>query len=375
MMIQDSLTLDASGLTLTRDGFLVGEARVSRAGNVQQYRGSELGLTGDDAGKMFGVYRDPDVVFDTASMMSLAGRPVTRRHPKEAVTAANWKDLAVGQMGGVVRRDGEHVVAPMAIMDAEAAKEVANGARSLSAGYTVDVVPAEGVTEDGTPYQFKQAGQLRFNHVAYLPENNPRAGNTRVGDETRVEDRGDPNANRQPPTHGDRRMTLRTITVDGLPVETTDAGIAAIEKLRGLLDTSAKALETAQADHTKAIAAKDADLAKKDAEIADLKGKVLDDAALDTVVAERAAVVAKAKALDANVVTDGKSNAEIKRAVLGDAAKDKSDAYVDAAFDLKTANVNDSVRDALRHQDHSVNANDAWGDGVFAAAGVSKKGA
>ena len=52
-----------------------------------------------------------------------------------------------------------------------------------------------------------------------------------------------------------------------------------------------------------------------------------------------AAVVAKAKALDANVVTDGKSNAEIKRAVLGDAAKDKSDAYVDAAFDLKTADV------------------------------------
>lgn len=375
MIIQDSLTLDASGLALTRDGFLVGEARVSRAGNVQQYRGSELGLTGDDAGKMFGVYRDPDVVFDSASMMSLAGRPVTRRHPKEAVTAANWKDLAVGQMGGVVRRDGEHVVAPMAIMDAAAAQEVANGARSLSAGYTVDVVPAEGVTEDGTPYQFKQSGQLRFNHVAYLPENNPRAGNTRVGDETRVEDRGDPEARHQPPTHGDRRMTLRTITVDGLPVETTDAGIAAIEKLRGLLTVSDAALATANTTHAAAIAAKDADLAKKDAEIADLKGKVLDGAALDAVVAERAAVVAKAKALDANVVTDGKSNAEIKRAVLGDAAKDKSDAYVDAAFDLKTANVNDSVRDALRHQDHTVNANDAWGDAVFDAAGVSKKGA
>lgn len=374
MIIQDSLTLDASGLALTRDGFLVGEARVSRAGNVQQYRGSELGLTGDDAGKMFGVYRDPDVVFDSASMMSLAGRPVTRRHPKEAVTAENWKDLAVGQMGGVVRRDGEHVVAPMAIMDAAAAQEVANGARSLSAGYTVDVVPAEGVTEDGTPYQFKQAGQLRFNHVAYLPENNPRAGNTRVGDETRVGDRGSPGAIHQPPTHGDRRMTLRTITVDGLPVETTDAGIAAIEKLRGLLAVSDAALATANTNHAAALATKDADLAKKDAEIADLKGKVLDGAALDAVVAERAAVVAKAKALDANVVTDGKSNAEIKRSVLGDAAKDKSDAYVDAAFDLKTASVNDSVRDALRHQDHA-NVNDAWGDTVFASAGVSKKGA
>lgn len=375
MIIQDSLTLDASGLALTRDGFLVGEARVSRAGNVQQYLGSELGLTGDDAGKSFGVYRDPDVVFDTASMMSLAGRPVTRRHPKEAVTAANWKDLAVGQMGGVIRRDGEHVVAPMAIMDAVAAQEVASGARSLSAGYTVDVVPAEGVTEDGTPYQFKQAGQLRFNHVAYLPENNPRAGNTRVGDETHVGDRGDPDVTRQPLTHGDRRMTLRTITVDGLPVETTDAGIAAIEKLRGLLSVSDAALATANTNHTAALAAKDADLAKRDAEIADLKAKVLDGAALDAVVAERSAVVSKAKALDATVVTDGKSNAEIKRAVLGDAAKDKSDAYVDAAFDLRTAGANDSVRDALRHQDQHINANDAWGDAVFASAGVQKKGA
>jgi hypothetical protein len=37
---------------------------------------------------------------------------------------------------------------------------------------------------------------------------------------------------------------------------------------------------------------------------------------------------------------------------------------------------NDAVRDALRTQDHSIAANDAWGDGVFASAGVDmKKGA
>lgn len=56
-----------------------------------------------------------------------------------------------------------------------------------------------------------------------------------------------------------------------------------------------------------------------------------------------------AKALDAKVVTDGKSNAEIKRAVLGDAAKDKSDAYVDAAFDLKTADIKtpDPLREVI----------------------------
>jgi len=339
MIIQDSLTLDASGLKLTRDGFLVGEARVSRAGNVQQYLGRELGLTGDDAGKSFGVYRDPEVVFDTASMMSLAGRPVTRNHPKESVTAANWKDLAVGQVGGVIRRDGEHVVAPMAIMDAEAAQEVVNGARCLSAGYTVDVVPGEGTAEDGTPYQFKQAGQLRFNHVAYLPDNNPRAGNTRIGDDDRIGDRGNPGAHQKPLNHGDRRMTLKTIIVDGLPVETTDAGEAAINLLRGKLADAGAVLQTANTTHAAALATKDAELAAKDAEIDDLRTKVIDGPALDALAAERSSVVTKAKALDPKVVTDGKSNAEIKRAVLGDAAKDKPDAYVDAAFDFKTAGV------------------------------------
>lgn len=361
MRITDSLTLDASGLTFTRDGFLVGDAKVSRAGNVQQYYGHELGLTGDDAGKVFGVYRDPDVVFDTASMMSLAGRPVTRGHPKDGVTAANWKDLTVGQVGGVIRRDGEHVVAPMAIMDATAAQEVASGARSLSAGYTVDVVPAEGMAADGTPYQFKQAGQLRFNHVAYLPDNNPRAGNTRIGDEAHVEDQGalDDGKTPAPASKGARHMALKTIIVDGLPVETTDAGEAAINLLKGKLADAAAALQTASTTHTAAIAAKDAELAKKDAEIDALKGKVLDATQLDAIVAERASVIAKARALDAKVVTDGKSLIEIKRAVLGDAAKDKPDAYVDAAFDLKTADAKtapDQLRQVIADGQGTVSA-------------------
>jgi len=350
MKITDCLTLDASGLALTRDGYLVGEAKVSRAGNVQQYLGSEIGLTGDDATKVFGVYRDPDVVFDEASMLSLAGRPVTRGHPREPVTADNWAKLSKGQVGGVIRRDGEHVIAPMAIMDSASAKEVVDGARSLSAGYTVDVVRADGIAPDGTPYQFKQAGQLRFNHVAYLPDNNPRAGNTRIGDANLDGAWGSSLADRStPPNHGDRHMALKTIIVDGLPVETTDAGEAAVNKLKGLLDTASKALTDAQTTHVTALAAKDAELATKDAEIADLKGKVLDAAALDAMVAERSAIVSKAKALNATLDTAGKSNLDIKRAVLGDAAKDKSDAYVDAAFDLKTADVKgaDPLRSAI----------------------------
>jgi len=166
--------------------------------------------------------------------------------------------------------------------------------------------------------------------------------------------------------------------VDGLPVETTDAGIAAIEKLRGLLTVSDAALTAEKTAHEKTKAEKDAELAKKDSELEEAKKKVVEDAALDALVADRAAVVAKAKALDPNVVTDGKSNAEIKKAVLGDAVKGKSDAYIDAAWDLKVVDANDdTIRNAIQSQDHSVNSSDAWNDNVFASAGVTqlKKGA
>lgn len=360
MQFYDTVILD--GVRKTRDGYLVGSAKTARTG-IQIYRGHEV-----DPDNTHGmrdkaevrVYRAPEEVFSTDTLASMAHRPVTIDHPSEMVDARNWKKHSGGMTGGQVARDGDFVDVPLTLMDQAAIDAWEGGKRELSWGYTCDIQFTDGVTPAGEAYDARQVG-IRANHLAVCT-------NARGGSELRLGDH-------HPEPSGGHRMALKTIIVDGLPVETTDAGEAAVNKLRGLLDTSARALETAQADHTKALAAKDADLAKKDAEIEELKGKVLEGAALDAVVAERAAVVAKAKALDANVVTDGKSNAEIKRAVLGDAAKDKSDAYVDAAFDLKAGETkDDSVRDALRHQDHA-NVNDAWGDGVFAAAGVSKKGA
>ena len=61
MRLRDALICDAHSLTRTADGYLVGPARIARAGNVQQYLGRELGLSGDEAEQSFGVYRDPDV--------------------------------------------------------------------------------------------------------------------------------------------------------------------------------------------------------------------------------------------------------------------------------------------------------------------------
>lgn len=369
MQIADCLTLDASGLSFTKDGFLVGDAKVSRAGNVQHYLGRELGLSGAAANKVFGVYRDPAAVFDEESMRSLVGRPVTRGHPPQGVTADNWKELTVGQVGGRIVRDGEHVVAPMAIMDAAAAREVAGGARSLSAGYSVEIIRDEGIAPDGTPYEYRQASPLRFNHVAYLPDNNPRAGNTRFGDahwgntpvqELRIGDRRAPDGRDRSADNPERKSTMsntntRTVMVDGLPVECTDAAAIAIDKLQRQVSDSAKALSDANAAHAAAIEAKDSEIAKRDAEIDALKAKQLTDADMDARVKARGDLIATAKSI-ADADYTGKSDADIRKAAviakLGDAAvADKSDAYVEARFDIlaedaKRDPVNKALRDA-----------------------------
>lgn len=367
MQLFDAVTLGEP--RLTRDGYLVADAKIARTG-IQLYSGKEIDPDNKQGWRdkaLVRVYRPESEVFSTDAMASFAHKPITDDHPAEAVSSKNWKAHSVGMTGNEIARDGAFIRVPMVVMDAASIQNWKDGKRELSCGYESQIVFDAGTTPEGEAYDAIQTN-IRGNHLAIV-------GRGRAGSECRIGDRGAPDTDKPsaPLIQGDRHMALKTIIVDGLPVETTDAGEAAVNKLRGLLDTAASALTKAEEDKKNALAEKDKELATKDAEITDLKGKVLDAAALDALVADRAAVVTKAKALDANVVTDGKSIAEIKRAVLGDSVKDKSEAYVDAAWDMKTAATNDGIRDAIRHQDHSINANDAWGDSVFASAGVDQK--
>ena len=376
MQICDALTLDASGLSLSRDGYLVGQARVSKAGNVQRYFGAELGLIGDNATKMFGVYRDPETVFDEDSMLSLAGRPVTRNHPDVLVTAANWKDLAVGHVGGKIARDGDHVVASLAIMDRAAAKEVQDGAKSLSAGYTVDVIADEGMTADGTPYQFRQVGPLRFNHVAYLPDNNPRAGDTRFSDGAPwgfgSNSRPEGHSRKQ---HGDAEMadTLNVVIGDkAIPLAPAHA-----QDLKDHLQSLNKALADAQAAHDKALGAKDAEITKLTTERDEAKAAIVTGDALDALAAKRTAVLDAAKRVAPNLDPKGLSDAALRRAAVTaakgeDAVKDRSDDYVEALFDGLAADAKvDPVRDSFGTPRQTA-ANDGW-DAAFARAGIKTR--
>ena len=338
MLITDRVTL--GDIRVDDAGYLETFAHTARTG-VQQYRGAEAGRPDLD---VVNVYRDEAEVFSRRSLDTFAKIPITVDHPAEAVTAATWKRYAVGTTGEEVLRDGERLKIGLKITDAAAVQAVKAGKRELSVGYTTELVWGDGVAPDGTPYQARQTA-IAANHIAIVAAG--RAGpQCRIGDSWSV---FSPTPDKEP------EMTLKTVTVDGIPVEVTDQGAVVINTLLTRLGDANTARERLVTDHTAAVAAKDAELAKKDAEIDALKAKVLDDAALDARVQARGDLIAKAKAIAPTVDTAGKADAEIRRAVvvakLGDAAvKDRSAAYIDARFDIlcEDAKAADPVRDALK---------------------------
>lgn len=149
---------------------------------------------------------------------------------------------------------------------------------------------------------------------------------------------------------------MKTLTIDGHPVELSDAAMIAVSNLQKQLGTAiadalAKdtALKTAETNHVAAIQAKDAEIADakkagetKDGEIAALK-KQLEDAKLtpqklDEAVKARVAVIGDAEKIvgKGKITFDGKTEAEIRREAvavhLGDAAKGLSDEAINGAF-------------------------------------------
>lgn len=346
---------DVSRKRVTSDGYMVADARVARVG-IQHYAGYEVGKPELQS---VAVYRPEEEVFKSDSLSTYAHRPVTIGHPPEGVSAKNWRDVARGAVGGDVMRDGEFVRVPMTIMDQAAIRDVEGGVCEISMGYHCRLEFVDGVSPQGDPYQAVQR-DLRMNHAAIVPKG--RAGSQcRIGDSwTAFETAGprDPDGTTQRNLHHNREtVSMKTLTIDGHPVELSDAAVIAVSNLQKQLSTAvadaaakADALTKATSDHKAAIdakdtahagvlKAKDTELATKDAEIEKLKAAAIDDAKLDALVTARADVIGKARGIVADVKTEGVSIPEIRRSVVsakfGDAAvKDKSDDYVEARFDL-----------------------------------------
>lgn len=351
MIFHDRATI-AGQARITKEGYFVADALVARANNIQVYTAGELGLTDRDPNEVIRVYRPASEVFAADSLQSAVRLPITLDHPVQNgrgvfVDAGNWREFSRGQTDDQVLRDGEFIRVPLRITDAEAVESVLADRKEFSLGYGAEIRFEPGVVAEGEfkgqAYDAIAAG-FRYNHLAAC-----RAA--RGGTELRIVDER-PNPEGKMP---------KIVTVDGLPVDVSDAAAAeaTIQKLVG--DRA-----TAQAEATDAkanLATANNTIAARDAEIVTLKDQVAAAAVtpkqLQDAAASYARTVTLAKALGATV-TDAMDEPAVRKAAvshkMGDRAANYNDDQVAAAFDalaaalpanIATPPVTDSLRPVI----------------------------
>jgi len=323
-------------MSVTPEGYLTGEAKVARIG-VQAYQ--------DGAGGIRREYRPPAEVFAADAIASFKNVPVTFNHPNERlVTSENAKRLGVGFVGENLRVDGDWLVMPITINDAETISQIEGGVVELSAGYVSNVIDEAG-EYDGQVYDARQT-QIRGNHVAIVQQ-------ARAGSDARLNlDAADAVAiNQQPEVKTDMADKTVTVRVDGIEYDTAPEVERHISKQAERIDS----LGTELADAKKAT---DEAQAKADAaaeELETLKATRTDEAVSTAVKAridlERNAV----KVLGDSAELEGKSDREIREAVVLAVHKDaklaeQSDDYIAARFDaaLETHTRFDAAGNAQR---------------------------
>lgn len=314
IFVQDKATFKTTARMYDDNGFLHVPGRVSKTG-TQQYLRKELGLDGDP-NAVVTVYRPADEVFSQDSLASFDGADVTVMHPGELVNAKNYRKTSVGLIRGAGRPDGDFVVADLIIKDADAIKMVEErGFVELSAGYTAEYEHSPGTTDDGTEYDYVQRN-IRINHAALLP-----AGAARAGRQARIFDTN-PKGN-----------TMTKVTLDsGRTVEIQDESTAAlvsdcIERLNKQITDQSAELDKRQAT----IDGQKEQIEKLEAATAD-----------DSINARVAAVLdarTKAELVAPGLTCDSIDPVQIQRAALAKIKptidwSEKSDAYVQAAFDM-----------------------------------------
>ena len=152
--------------SFTKDGFLVVPAKLSKTG-VFDYLGSELGKTEKET---YQLARTENSLFTDETISSFENAPITVGHPKDDVTAENWKQLAVGSMRNV-KRDGEYLVGEAWIYDSAAIKQIEQfGIDELSCGYRSELLPSR---EQGVDFEI---APMVGNHIAIVA--NGRCGDT-----------------------------------------------------------------------------------------------------------------------------------------------------------------------------------------------------
>ncbi len=306
----------------TAEGYLVATSRVARTG-VQVYLAMELGdiakAAGFEPNDHVRVYRAPDQVFAADSLATITRLPITIDHPAENVTAENWADLAVGEVGDAYTKDGDWVIVNPMLKDAKGVQAAKTTHKEFSLGYSADIIKAR----DGVDADF-EISQIRYNHLALVPQ-------ARAGKEARIGDGwgASPIKDFQPSVklnnQGGRMPDLKTVVLGDKAVQVADTDVAAIESYKADMQRKLSDAETS----AKSLAD------SKDEEIGALKAelKTAKDAAaaidIDALVSARAALVEIIKELDETIDVEGKADDDLRKEAV--ASKLGADMVADAS--------------------------------------------
>lgn len=354
-LFYDRATLRNGMARITPEGYFVADALVARANNIQDYRASELGLTDRDPNDIIRVFRPEAEVFARDSLASASRLPITLDHPPAMLDARNYVQYSRGETGEEIMRDGEFMRVPIRVTDAQAVDSVQHERQEFSMGYTAEIVMDAGEYQ-GQAYDAK-ATNIRYNHLAAC-----RAA--RGGPELRITDE-------RPANNGVPAMP-EIVMVDSVPVDVSNPETARtlVTNLVAARDTANAALEEA----TNTVAARDATIAERDAEIATLRdqAKPLTPAQLRDAGAAYARDRRIAELLGVDVTDEMDVPAMHKVAVtakVGDASKGYTPEQYATSFAALAATVTDAGDD-----DGQANVNDAGNDplraGLRDGAGV-----
>lgn len=365
----------------TPEGYLIVPATISRPG-IQVYKAIELVPSADKLpghlrpNDIVSVYRPPEEVFNVDSINSFKNIAVTNNHPPEFLNSKNHKLYSVGTVLSDVLADDKHVQGTIKVTDYETINEINEGKVDVSAGYHSNVVFEEGVTPEGENYQAVQR-DIIGNHVAVVMRG-------RAGSEVKLADGLDDPAKQTELRkaegnvihHGTEASETReenSAKKSGGDDEELGAdGVIGASSMNPFGDVQEGSGEGASTEEVTVKTMDEVTQELKDAydkideltkSNTELSSKVVDQDMLDQLVLDRMDLIDTCKGISPDWDFKGKSNQDIKKEVLrskllGVNLEDKSQEYIDAAFDVLKLNVKEAKENKVEDSDGVVKTDD-----------------
>lgn len=288
---------------------------IARTGD-QDYLGSEIGLDGEDAGKIIPVHRIPEEVFSPATMASFEGKPVTNDHPPGIIGPDDVRLYEMGHAENVRRGSDEwadYILADLHIHDRELIDAIQSGKREVSCGYECDYI-------QGADGSYSQKN-IRGNHIAVVERG--RAGKrAAILDSNTIQKPAE-----NPP---ERKVTMKEHILRLLAMATNGR---TPEEVSQIVQDTAAALDE-DTPPAKEGPAKEPPKEEPTNDSGAFDVGSLDDAAIDGLLEKLMARKAAKEAAEKAVEGDGDPLEKTIAALTGEAAGDPEEAHVVPAEEM-----------------------------------------